>query len=934
MKKVLFGLSLLSSCLFLFSTFTYSQQETLPEEVWSKVRFDGERSIPNLDPNFKYKEAAQITRIINLINTDATVAPNFRLKPGTNTTQSEMSIDIHPSNPDILFAGANATNWPVSTLYGTGVYWSVNGSLNWTGYDNPPFGGNQGDPANVIGANGFFYVGYINGSSGQGISVSTNNGTNWSNYTVAPNPGSLADKNHLMVDKVATSPYANRVYAAWTDFGGTNDYDVVFRYSTNNGANWSSSINLSNALSSYLNQGVNIQTGPNGEVYASWAVYNSSPVTNGEDRIAFAKSTNGGVTWGAPINVYQSTNFGIRGNLKPTQIRVSSFPSMAVDRSGGPRNGTIYITWPQRGVAPAGTDPDIVMVKSTDGGTTWSAPVRVNDDPINNGKDQYYPWMTVDQSNGNLLFVFYDNRETSNDSSGVYVARSTDGGTTFENFRVSDQNFKPKPINGLASGYQGDYIGIVAANDKAYPLWCDDRTGNYQGWSTIVSFGPPCPVEPATNPSPANNATNVPITLSQLTWTNGANAVTNELYFGTDLGNLQLVQSGSLATSWNVAGPLQYNTTYYWKVVEIGATCNAYATIWQFTTEDDPAVLFNEPFPNLNNWTLISGSSGGSNWSINSSSNAGGSSPELMFSWTPSFNGFSGWRSIVIPVVNGHNLKLQFKHYLDYYSSPSGVFQFRSTYNGGSTTQTLWELNNPTGNIGPQTVTVNFQAPTNLTEVANLQLDIVYNGNSFNIDYWYIDDVVLTDLDYIPVELTSFTAEANDNQVELRWSTATETNNQGFEVERKSQNGQFEKVGYVPGFGTTTEARSYSFIDPKVVTGNYTYRLKQIDLDGSFEYSNIVEVYVQAPKVFALEQNYPNPFNPTTVIKYSIATDEFVNVSVYDVLGEKVATLVNGNMKAGRYEINFDATKLSSGIYFYTIEAGSFKATKKMMLTK
>ncbi len=155
-----------------------------------------------------------------------------------------MSVDVHPSNNNIVFGSANATDWPVTTLYGTGVYWSLNGGTNWTGYDNPPFGSNSGDPVSVIGADGRFYENYITNSLGLGVAVSTNNGTNWTTHTVAPNPGQLTDKNHYMVDKKSGSPYLNRSYCTWTDFGGTNDGDAVFRYSTNFGQTWSSSINL------------------------------------------------------------------------------------------------------------------------------------------------------------------------------------------------------------------------------------------------------------------------------------------------------------------------------------------------------------------------------------------------------------------------------------------------------------------------------------------------------------------------------------------------------------------------------------------------------------------------------------------------------------------------------------------------------------------
>ncbi|MBE0572437.1 MAG: T9SS type A sorting domain-containing protein [Ignavibacteriaceae bacterium] len=472
----------------LFLSIATAQTDEDSQKIWSVVKI--KQDIKNeILPDKNWVPADQTSTLYYYTDDIITVGPNFRPKPGTNTTQSETSVDVHPTNNNIIFCSANSTNWPVTSLYGTGVYWSLNGGTNWTGYDNPPFGTNSGDPVSVIGADGRFYENYITNSYGLGVSVSTNNGTNWTTHTVAPNPGQLTDKNHYMVDKKSGSPYLNRSYCIWTDFGGANDGDAVFRYSTNYGQNWSSSINLSNSLSAF-NQGVNIQTGPNGEVYATWAVYTGS--FDREDGIGFAKSTNGGVTWSAPMYAYFQTNFGIRGTLSSKSgIRVSSFPSMAVDRSGGPYNGYIYITWPQKGVSPAGSDPDIVLIRSTNGGTNWSTPIRVNNDPLNNGKDQYYPWCTVDQATGQLMLVFYDSRNVVNSQAEVFMARSQNGGVAFENFKVSDQAHTPSPIPGLAGGYAGDYIGVAAYNNVAYPLWADNRTGNYQGWMAKVTFSEP-----------------------------------------------------------------------------------------------------------------------------------------------------------------------------------------------------------------------------------------------------------------------------------------------------------------------------------------------------------------------------------------------------------------------------------------------------------
>jgi len=187
----------------------------------------------------------------------------------------------------------------------------------------------------------------------------------------------------------------------------------------------------------------------------------------------------------------------------------------------------------------------------------------------------------------------------------------------------------------------------------------------------------------------------------------------------------------------------------------------------------------------------------------------------------------------------------------------------------------------------------------------------------------------------LPVELTSFTANANkDGNVILNWSTATEINNQMFEIERRSKESQFITIGYVEGYGTTTEPQEYFYLDNTVETGFYVYRLKQIDFGGQFEYSDEIEVEVNGPLTFGLEQNYPNPFNPSTNIKYSVPENGFVNLSVYNLVGEEVSVLVSGQVNAGFYEIEFDATTLPSGIYFFRLQAGSFIEIKKMVLMK
>ncbi|MBE0538888.1 MAG: T9SS type A sorting domain-containing protein [Ignavibacterium sp.] len=186
----------------------------------------------------------------------------------------------------------------------------------------------------------------------------------------------------------------------------------------------------------------------------------------------------------------------------------------------------------------------------------------------------------------------------------------------------------------------------------------------------------------------------------------------------------------------------------------------------------------------------------------------------------------------------------------------------------------------------------------------------------------------------LPVELVSFSASVVEGNVILNWSTATEINNRGFEIERKSNN-DFETIGFVDGNGTTTRTQSYTFTDNEVGNGAYSYRLKQMDYDGTFSYSNVISVDVNIPTQFELSQNYPNPFNPATMINYQIAEPVNVTLSVYNMLGEEVAVLINNQFTAvGQHSVRFDGSNLASGTYIYRLTAGDFVQTKKMVLAK
>lgn len=233
-----------------------------------------------------------------------------------------------------------------------------------------------------------------------------------------------------------------------------------------------------------------------------------------------------------------------------------------------------------------------------------------------------------------------------------------------------------------------------------------------------------------------------------------------------------------------------------------------------------------------------------------------------------------------------------------------------------------------------------------------------YSDNSTVANTEYTYAVYMSDLAYnystgtsssvtaLPVELTSFTSNVIGNKVELNWKTATEVNNYGFEVQRLAVSNQllansqelntngWTKIGFVEGNGNSNSTKSYSFTDEPTGGKEFNYRLKQIDFDGTYEYSDIVTAVLENISTFALEQNFPNPFNPTTMISYTIPERVNVKLKVYDMIAQQVAELVNGFQEAGHYQVTFDGSNLPSGVYFYKLEAGKFVEVKKFMLVR
>jgi hypothetical protein len=876
---------------------------------------------------------------------DALVNNNAGAGSTANFTQSETDILAFGSNVLIGFndSGSNAAGNKF-----TGWSYSTDGGATFTDGGTLPTntGGDAGDPVLARDENtGRIYFSTL------GYSVSTiqvfrsdDNGLTWMAPVNGTPGGGSEDKQWITVDNFS-GPGNGNVYLITRSFGNGG----IFMYrSTDNGNTFGPN---AGTLIVSGNQGAFVAVGPDHSVYAFWYAGTT---------LQMRKSTDQGVTFGSAVTVVSGLVGGVNGDLglvgirqgtsTASSFRSNQFPHAAVN----PVSGHIYVTYDNDA---AGTDKaDVFMKISTDGGTTWGASTRVNDDATTT--DQWQPTIAVTPDGVNIGIFYYSRQEdTANNNLFKYYGRTgTISGSTVSftpSFAISDVASLPEfgrdaVVNSV---YMGDYNHAVATANEFHVVWSDNRDDLTGGaprkdpnvYYEKIILGPPCPVGVATNPNPASGTTNVSINLPQVTWTNGAGATSIEVFF-----NGSSVYSGAPVTSYSVPGPLTYSTTYGWRVNESNGTCTTYGPNWTFTTMQDPNLVID---------TVKIYPGNGAYWTGTCTASAKTDTSEVRGA-----NSEDGW---IVFDVSGFPSGTIFTSaeffgfvnatYFPYWSlTPMGTIDPRTataseikTYvqaNSGSGTAYIYSNESSTFTTGWHSWVPESSILTALQGSLSqgwfaCGMDSRDNSATYYIEFdgWAETNVPYLEVIYqytVPVELTSFTANAVKDEVKLNWATATETNNQGFQVEKMNADGTFEQIGYLAGFGTTTEPKAYSFTDSKLDAGTYTYRLKQIDFDGSFEYSDVVEVEVSIPAVYALEQNYPNPFNPSTTINYSIAEDGFVKLAIYNMLGEEVATIVNTTQKAGKYEVNFNASKLSSGVYVYRIEATNFTASKKLMLLK
>jgi len=391
---------------------------------------------------------------------------------------AEVSIAINPKNPDNMIAASFQTGHPPRPRAGSYHYVTFDGGKTWTTVPTPdPTNLVQGDDVVVFSQDGIAYHAHLSfdgirlarpvrAESGMIVNVSKDGGNTWTDGTPAIDHINsvipFEDKPGLIVDNAPGSRWNGNVYMAWTRFdvyGSSNPEDhsqIYFTRSVDHGQTFSMPFRISDTGGDCVDSDNTVEgavpaVGPNGEVYVAWA---------GPLGLVFDKSLDGGLTFGKDKVISDfpgGWDFAVEG-----LDRANGMPVTGVDLSDGPNKGSLYVNW----IDARNGDPDVFVMSSRDGGNTWSTPVRVNDDPLKNGKVQFFTWMAVDPADGSINIVFYDRRDTTGTQTRLTLARSVDGGRTFVNYKIDQQ-----PFAANSRTFFGDYSSISAYEGRVVPAF-------------------------------------------------------------------------------------------------------------------------------------------------------------------------------------------------------------------------------------------------------------------------------------------------------------------------------------------------------------------------------------------------------------------------------------------------------------------------------
>ncbi|MBM4158094.1 MAG: T9SS type A sorting domain-containing protein [Ignavibacteria bacterium] len=896
-------------------------QYTFPQK---KTEVRGDYNYQKNSANIFIQTNNQI-RIYHTEFASFTIYPETRIFP-SSINQSEISAGVYLNSPNIIFAGAN-------TDKGQGYYYTLDGGLNWSGSDSLP--GSvyySSNPSVAYDNSGLLFFNYLDDYNV--VDKSSDNGATWSGRVIVPSSGNF-DKSFLTVDNFPSSPYTGRIYNAWSNFN-LSQPAIYFSYSNNSGVSFVTSQQIGNPLSGHYEQGVSMATGTAGEVYCIWAaptlIY---PYT--EDYLVFSKSTNGGINWTVPVTAIDIN--GIRGPILSTNINANGFPSIAVDRSGGIRNGYIYVTWAQRNLSPAGSDADICFAYSSNSGSTWSTVKRVNDDALNNGKQQFHPYITVDQSNGLIAIVFYDTRDViSEDSCNTYIALSNDGGNNFINIKVSNTAQKPVPLQGYSEGYYGNYIGITAQNGLILPFWTDNRTGKAQIFTSRITPGPY--IRHTQLPNTENTTGPYSINASIFTFGSGLVPGSTKVFWGRGAINDSIVMTSSGGNNWTAGIPGSGNPAvykYYIKSIDsLGRTAllpyNAPTGYFTFYAGPDTIkpVITHTPitdYPRLY-WPAtvncvvtdnIGIDSVWVRWYKNNPTeikhfalmNTAGSIYSASFNSTIpeiNFNDLIFYRIFAQDNSSNHN------------TDSSDLYSFRIT-----------ERNCYPKTTPPKAIYDYQYTYDTITVTGGTEFTVDVNVKLINIQHTHISDLYIylfKGSDSCKLSLNNGGGGQNIINCKLDDSSSVSIKN-----------------AVAPMTGTWKPESPLSIFDNKPCAGNWILRIYDgfvfdegtlVDWCIEITYSTVSGTVnkIEIPNKYRLSQNFPNPFNPKTRIEFSVPKQNYVTLKIYDILGREVKTLVNELKSPGIYIADFDGSEFSSGVYFYRIEAGDFTDVKKMILIK
>lgn len=796
--------------------------------------------LPNPDANLNYQNPNTTTRVVTVNGQTFVLPPNVRPFPST-ATQSEVEVANMWGVDNTMFASWNSFQSP--TFYGTGFCFTSNSGSSWSG-SHTMFSPNSGDPGPVIWASGSPWSGRLGISVISGFGYSNNNGSSWT-YAMGFPGAATFDKNFSAVDNGTCSPYAGRCYTVWTNFSGTYIYRIMISYSTDGGITWSNATPVSPVpTSGHHHQGCDVKVDRDGNVHVIWANCTSNGQNSTEDYLAYARSTNGGVSW-AYVNDFAADMNGIRASNLFNGIRANGFPRLGVDVFGGARNGWLYAVTAEKNFAPAGDVADIVCMTSSNNGVNWSR-VKVNQD-ASNGRYNYMPAVTV-TPDGAVQVSYYDQRNTSGYVTQFYMSRSTNGGTAWADVQVSDHNFTPAPIPGLAGGYQGDYTGISYAGGKVWPFWADNSSGIYQVWTDGITTGYTPP------PPPVNEVIVGPFLSLPGTFTVGTPAtIKARVRNGGSAGQT------SLPIRFSVNGVLQ-------------------------TTNTVPSL-------------------------------PAGATDSSAFSWNPPSTG-----SFTLRIFSG-----------------AAVDQNRCN-DTVATVVTVSPSGTQTCNQQIQRGGINVYLPDNVTVKDSMVISI---ANSFNLldvncridtfTHTWMADVAMS-LGHLGtnVPLISNRGSSGDNMIMTMFNDSASI---AIGSGTPPFNGSFRPESPLSALNGLQTNGSYVLTMTDNATGD-TGQLRRWTLQLTYQCIIGGIQTTEIPNYYSLAQNYPNPFNPTTQITYTLPKSGVVKLVIYDVLGREVRTLVNERKEVGVYDVNFDASALASGIYFYKLEANDFSDVKKMILVK